>query len=140
VGIRLAERTLQRVTRRIRQLTRRHGGQAIEQVIDRLNRFIPGWVNYFALADAQAHMRRLDEYLRRRLRQILWKQWKTSANRYRNLRSRGVSEFWAIRTGGTSKGCWCLSASPPLQQALNNAYWVQLGLKTFSQQYQLRHT
>ncbi len=138
--IRLAPRSLDRVMRRIRRLTRRQTGQAIEEVIDRLNRFIPGWVNYFALADAKGHLKRLDEHLRRRLRQILWKQWKTPANRCRNLRALGVSEFWAIRAGGTSKGCWRLSASPPLHRGLNNAFWEQLGLKTFSQHYQLRHT
>jgi RNA-directed DNA polymerase len=140
VRIRLAERSIRRATRRIRQLTRRHVGQAIEQVIECLNRYIAGWVNYFALADARSHMQRFDEYLRRRLRQVLWKQWKTPANRCRNLRALGVSDFWAIRAGGTSKGCWRLSASPPLHRALNNAYWEQLGLKGFQQQYQLRHT
>ena len=85
-------------------------------------------------------MQRLDEHLRRRLRQVVWKQWKTTANRYRNLRARGVPEFWAIRTAGTSKGCWQLSASPPLNQALDLAFWEQLGLKSFFQHYQLRHT
>jgi RNA-directed DNA polymerase len=140
VRIRLAERSLDRVTRTIRRLTRRHVGQAIEDTIERLNRYIAGWVNYFALADAKVHMLRSDEHLRRRLRQVLWKQWKTPANRYRNLRALGVSEFWAIRAGGTSKGCWRLSASSPLQQAMNNAYWEQLGLEGFLYHYLLRHT
>jgi hypothetical protein len=88
----------------------------------------------------KSHMARLDEHLRRRLRQGVWKQWKTSANRYRNLRALGVSDFWATRTAGTSKGCWRLSASPPLQQALNLAFWEQLGLKSFLHHYRLRHT
>jgi hypothetical protein len=112
----------------------------MEQIRDQLNPVIIGWTNHFALADAKGHMRRLDEHLRRRLRQVVWKQWKTPANRYRNLRALGVSEFWAIRAGGTSKGCWRLSASPPLHRALDNAFWEQLGLKGFLQQYQLRHT
>ncbi len=138
--IRLARRSINRVKRTVRRLTRRHVGRAIEDVIEQLNRYIGGWVNYFALADARIHMERFDKRLRRRLRQILWKQWKTPANRYRNLRALGVSEFWAIRTGGTSKGCWRLSASPPLQRAMDNAYWEQLGLKGFLHHYQLRHT
>lgn len=121
-------------------MTRRSQGRSIEEVRDKLNPYIRGWVNYFALADAKVHMQRLDEWVRRRLRQVLWKQWKTPANRYRNLRARGVSEYWAKRTGGTSKGCWRLSASPPLHQALNNAYWRELGLESFLQRYQLRHT
>ena len=121
-------------------MTRRSQGRSIEEVRDELNPYIRGWVNYFALADARAHMQRLDEWVRRRLRQVLWKQWKTPANRYRNLRTRGVSEYWAKRTGGTSKGCWRLSASPPLHQALGNAYWRELGLESFLHRYQLRHT
>jgi RNA-directed DNA polymerase len=136
----LAQRSIDRITRKIRQMTRRHAGQSIEQVRDALNPVIVGWTNHFALADARKHMQRLDEYLRRRLRQVMWKQWKTPKNRCRNLRSQGVSEYWAIRAGGTSKGCWRLSASPPLHRALNNAFWEQLGLKSFLQQYQLRHT
>ena len=138
--IRIARQSLERVEHTLRGMTRRSQGRSLEDIRDRLNPFINGWVNYFALAEAKTHMQRLDEWLRRRLRQIVWKQWKTPANRYRNLRALGVSEFWAIRAGGTSKGVWRLSASPPLQQALSNAYWQAFGLKSFLQQYQLRHT
>ena len=140
MGIRIAKERLNRAKRKLRRMTRRSQGRSIEEVRDELNPYIRGWVNYFALADAKAHMQRLDEWVRRRLRQVLWKQWKTPANRYRNLRARGVSEYWAKRTGGTSKGCWRLSASPPLHQALNRAYWQELGLESFLQRYQLRHT
>ncbi len=140
VGIRIAKERLGRAKRKLRRMTRRSQGRSIEEVRDELNPYIRGWVNYFALADAKAHMQRLDEWMRRRLRQVLWKQWKTPANRHRNLRARGVPEYWAIRTAGTSKGCWRLSASPPLHKALNNAYWRKLGLESFLQRYQLRHT
>ena len=140
MGIRLAQRSIKRLTRKIRHLTRRNSGRSMEVILDHLNPVIVGWTNYFALADAKEHMRRFDEHLRRRLRQIMWKQWKTPANRHRNLRALGVSEFWAIRAGGTSKGYWRLSASPPLHKALNKTFWMQLGLKSFLQQYQLRHT
>jgi hypothetical protein len=124
------------VKRKLRQMTRRNSGQAVEVVIERLNRYILGWVGYFRIADAKDHLRQLDEHLRRRLRQLIWKQWKTPANRYRNLRALGVAEFWAIRAGGTSKGHWRLSASPPLQKALNNAYWEGRGLVGFFNRYQ----
>ena len=121
-------------------MTGRNRGRSIEAVRDELNPFIRGWVNYYALADAKAHMQRLDEWTRRRLRQVVWKQWKTPANRYRNLRVRGVSEYWAIRAGGTSKASWRLSASPPLHQALNTIFWRELGFENFLQRYNLRHT
>ena len=90
VGIRIAKERLGRAKRKLRRMTRRSQGRSIEEVRDELNPYVRGWVNYFALADAKAHMQRLDEWVRRRLRQVLWKQWKTPGNRYRNLRARGV--------------------------------------------------
>ena len=122
---------------KVRRLTRRNSGQAVEVIIDQLNRYIAGWVAYFRIADAKGYLQRLDAHLRRRLRQLVWKQWKTPANRYRNLRARGVTEFWAKRTGGTSKGYWRLSASPPLHKALDNAFWDDSGLVGFFKRYQL---
>jgi RNA-directed DNA polymerase len=55
VGLRLARRSLDRVKRRVREITRRSNGQAIEVVVDRLNRYITGWVGYFRIADAHTH-------------------------------------------------------------------------------------
>ncbi len=70
MGIRLAQRSIDRITHKIRRLTRRNLGRSLEQIRDRLNPVIIGWTNYFALADAKGHIQRLDEHLRRRLRQI----------------------------------------------------------------------
>ena len=138
--IRIARKSLERVKHRIRQLTRRNQGRSWYEIKARLEAYIRGWVNYYALADAKRHMTRLDEWLRRRMRQLAWKQWKTPKKRRQNLRARGVSEYWAKRVGGSSLGPWRLSMSPPVQQALSNAYWKKVGLPSFKTQYQLRHT
>ena len=71
---------------------------------------------------------------------MTWKKWKTTKNRYKQLKNRGVREFWAIRAGGTSKGVWRISASPPLHKALNNDYLDKAGLVSFLKQYELRRT
>lgn len=97
-------------------------------------------MNYFALANIKRHMTGIDEWVRRRLRQICWKQWKTSKRRYEELCRLGIPAILARLTAGTSKGVWRLSASPPLQRALSNAYWHERGLKSFLQQYLLRQT
>jgi hypothetical protein len=86
-------------------MTRRSQGRSWYEIKARLEAYIRGWVNYYALADAKGHMTRLDEWLRRRMRQLAWKQWKTPKNRRQNLRSRGVSEYWAKRVGGSSRDC-----------------------------------
>jgi len=114
--IRIAPKSLKRVERRIRQITRRNSGRSLEMIRDELNPYITGWVNYYALADGRGHMVRLDKWLRRRMRQICWKQWKTPQNRRENLLKLGVPEEWAKMNAGTSLGDWCLSKSPWLHQ------------------------
>jgi hypothetical protein len=126
--------------RKVKGLTRRSRGKGWAEVRESLRRAVVGWVNYYALADAKTHMEQLDEWLRRRMRQMAWKEWKTPKNRHRQLKARGVTEYWAIRAGGTSKGIWRLSKSPPLHKALSNDYWRQVGLVSFTQQYELRQT
>jgi len=121
-------------------MTRRNSGEALEATRDRVNAYMVGWVNYYALADMQSHLKRLDKWLRRRFRQMSWKQWKTPRRRYQKLREQGVPHHWAKLNAGTSLGVWRLAKSPWLHRALNNAYWITFGLKSFLQQYQLRHT
>ena len=62
--------------RQVRRITRRNQGRSIEEVRDELNPFIRGWVNYFALANAKMHMQALDEWMRRRLRQVVMPEWR----------------------------------------------------------------
>ena len=126
--------------RKVKQLTRRNQGRSWVEIRDRLRRFVVGWVNYYALANAKSILRKLDQWVRRRMRQLAWKQWKTSRNRYNNLKTRGVSHFWAKRVSGSSLGTWRISKSAPLHHALSNAYWHTVGLVSFLKQYNLRHT
>jgi RNA-directed DNA polymerase len=138
--IRIAPKSLRRAKGRIRQITRRNSGRSLEMTRDKLSAYSVGWVNYYALADGRSHMVHLDKWLRRRMRQLRWKQWKTPKNRYANLRILGVPEHWAKLNAGTSLGEWRLSKSPWLHRALSNAYWQDFGLKSFLQHYNLRHT
>lgn len=126
--------------RKVRDLTRRNQGNAWEEIRDRLRRAITGWVNYYALADARSHMMQLDEWLRRRLRQLAWKAWKKPKARQQRLKALGVSEYWAVRAGGSSLGPWRMSKSPPVHKALSNTYWHKVGLVSFREQYDLRRT
>ena len=95
-----------------------------------------GWMAYFWLADAERTFRSLDGWLRRRLRQVRWKEWKTTAAKRHNLRIRGISESNARKWGGSSKGYWRVAGSKVLQVSLPNSYWNRLGLKSLSQTWQ----
>ena len=92
VRIRVAPKAIKRLKDQLRILTGRSWGVSMEYRIGRLNRFITGWMAYFRLADAERVFRSLDGWLRRRLRQVRWKEWKSTAAKRHNLRIRGISE------------------------------------------------
>jgi RNA-directed DNA polymerase len=133
---RVAARSLERLKNKLRVLTRRTTGEPLSSLIERVNRLVQGWMSYYRLADTPSVFQELDEWLRHRLRQLLWKRWKRPKTRYRELVARGVPAISAREASGSGKGPWRLSASPPVHQALNNAYWRTQGLMSFSDRYQ----
>jgi group II intron reverse transcriptase/maturase len=133
VRIRADPKAVKRLKDRLRFLTRRNWSVPMAFRIDRINQFTTGWMAYFRLADTGNLVRDTDKWLRRRLRQIRWKEWKTTAARRHNLRIRGISELNVRKWAGSSKGYWRVAGSQILSVALPNTYWDNLGLKTLSQ-------
>lgn len=135
VGIRLAPGSVVRLKERIRELTSRRWSVAVEYRIGRVNRFVTGWMGYFRLADAKRLFSDLDEWLRRRLRQIRWKEWKRPATRRAMLRKLGIPPRKAWEWSCSSKGYWRIADSWILAKSLPNAYWDDLGLRSLSGVY-----
>lgn len=135
VTIRIDPKARVRAKDRLRELTSRSWGVSMERRIREINRFTVGWTAYFALADHPRPLRDLDEWLRRRLRQIRWKEWKRYQTRRRNLRALGIPDERAREWAGSQKGYWRIAGSAPLQRALPNAYWTNLGLRTLTDNY-----
>ena len=139
VGIRVHEKALQKLKERLKELTRRNQGRRLSDVLEEVNRVLLGWMNYYALADMQRHVETLSGWLRRRIRMYIWKQWKRVRTRYRNLQSRGIAKEQAWQWANTRKGYWRIAKSPILSSALPDKYLESLGLKNFSQRYQVLH-
>jgi len=136
VRVTVAPKALKRAHERIRQLTTRNWSVSMERRIKDLNRFTVGWTAYFSFADTFLPFDGLDKWLRRRLRQVRWKEWKRAPTRYRNLRALGISGRDARSWAASQKGYWRVAGSWPLQRALPNAYWHKtLGLKGFLDPY-----
>jgi len=131
VAIRIDTKALRRLRWRIRCLTARNWGVSMQHRIAALNTFISGWCAYFALADTPSVFAELDEWLRRRLRQVRWKEWKRPRGRRRALSALGIPMHQAIPWACTRKGSWRLAGSAPLQRAMPNAYWQDQGLNGF---------
>jgi RNA-directed DNA polymerase len=135
VKVRVDPDARRRAKERLRKLTARSWGVSMERRIRELNRYTVGWTAYFAYADTPRPFADLDEWLRRRLRQVRWKEWKRYHARRRNLRALGIPERAAREWAGSRKGYWRIAGSAVLNRALPNAYWADLGLKGFSDPY-----
>jgi hypothetical protein len=92
-------------------LTSRSNGWGNERRKELLKQFITGWVNYFKLADMQMLLKKLDEWLRRRIRMVIWKQWKRVKTKMKNLISLGVDKSKAYEWANTRKGYWRIAGS-----------------------------
>lgn len=126
--IRIHSKSIKRFKQRVRELTGRSCGLSIGQVIARLNQFTKGWWNYFRHADVAAGFRSINYWVRRRLRAIIWEQWKNPRTRVKELKKRGVYHLHALLTGCSRKGAWRMSKVKWVVIAMPNAYFDQLGL------------
>ena len=125
---RIAPQAIARFKAKVRELTRRTGGQSLAQIVKKLSSYLIGWRGYFGFCQTPSVLRTLDEWIRRRLRAIAWKQWKRGRTRFAELRRRGVGRDLAAKTAGSPHGPWRLANSPALSIALPNHFLSSSGL------------
>ncbi len=123
----VADEALHRYKQRIRRITRRLTGRSIAGIAAELRLYMPGWKEYFRLAQTPGVWRGLDEWLRHRLRAIHLKQWRTRATAYRALRLLGASEAVA-RQVATQVRRWWRNSALHLNRLLPIAYFDALGV------------
>jgi RNA-directed DNA polymerase len=133
--IRIAPKSLKRVKNKIRSMTKATDPFPMEQMIEDLNRYLMGWVGYYALMETPSILETLDQWIRRRLRLVQWTRWKKVRTRYHVLRALGLKEKDVHRLANTRKGAWRASKTPQLNKALGNAHWQSLGLRSLLQRY-----
>jgi RNA-directed DNA polymerase len=125
---RIAPKAIARFKERIREQTRRTRGIGLPQMVTQIATYRRGWLGYFDDCQTPSVLQTLESWLRRRLRSVVWKQWKRGRTRFRELRKRGISTDLAAKTAGSSHGPWRLANSPALNIASPNAYFAELGL------------
>src|ERR1700690_1306227 len=125
---RIASKAVDRFKERIRELTGRNRGVSIERMAEDLSRYLRGWIGYFGKCETPSVLAGLEQWLRRRLRSAIWKQWKRGPARFAELRRRSVNADLAAQTAGSNHGPWRLADSPALSIALPNAYFDSLGI------------
>jgi RNA-directed DNA polymerase len=125
---RIAAKALLRFKQKVRELTSRTRGISIEQMTRQLASYLRGWKSYFGFCQTPSVFRELDKWIRRRLRSVVWKQWKRGRVRFPRLCARGVSKTLAAQTAGSALGPWRLADSPALHYALPISYFDSLGV------------
>jgi RNA-directed DNA polymerase len=111
---RIATKALMRFKQKVRELTGRTRGISIEQMTKELTSYLRGWKGYFGFCETPSVLERLDQWIRHRLRSIIWKQWKRGRLRFARLCARGVSKNLAAQTAGSDHGPWRLAHSPAM--------------------------
>jgi group II intron reverse transcriptase/maturase len=130
---RVHPKSVNKMKARIRELTRRSNGWGNDYRAMKLTQFIRGWVNYFSLADMKTLLMEMDEWLRRKIRAIFWKQWKRIKTRYSMIRKYGIPEWKVHELANCRKGIW--RAALMLNSVLTNKEIASLGFMSMTDYY-----
>ena len=122
---RVHPKAVRKMKERIREITQKNKGWSNDYRRQKLAEYVRGWVNYYKLADMKGLMTETDEWLRRRIRAIYWKQWKRVKTRYRNLRALKLEEWQVHQIANSRKGYW--RTAQMLSVALTNKTIAKLG-------------
>jgi RNA-directed DNA polymerase len=113
---------------KVRDLMRTGRGRSLTHTIEDLNPLLRGWINYFRLTETKGALEDLDGWMRRRLRCLLWRQWKRRATRARKLRALGLNAERARRSASNGQGPWWNARASHMNQALPAKSFTAKGL------------
>lgn len=126
--LRIAPSSLQRLEGKIREVLKGARGRSLSHTVSELNPILRGWAAYFKLTETKRALEEIDGWLRRKLRCILWRQWKRPYTRGKNLMKAGLTEERAFRSAFNQRGPWWNSGASHMNQAFRKAYFDRLGL------------
>ena len=131
--MRVHPKSIAKMKAKLKELTSRSNGWGNEYRALKLKQFIRGWVNYFALADMKQLLRSTDEWLRRKIRAVYWKQWKKIKTRYRMIKKFGLPEWKVHELANCRKGIW--RSAIALNSVLTNKVIASLGYMSMADYY-----
>jgi len=135
IRYRIHPKSIAKMRDKVRELTSRSNGWGNAKRKERLSRFIKGWINYFKLADMKSLMTKIDAWYRRRLRMVIWKQWKRIRTRLHNLIKLGIDKWKAWEFANTRKSYWRSAGSPILSRSVTNDRLAKAGYVFFLDYY-----
>jgi RNA-directed DNA polymerase len=134
--LRVAPESVKRLRDKVRELARQGRGRSLGWTVERLEPIIRGWVAYFQLAEVKAVFEELDQWLRRRLRCILWRQWKRPRTRAMKLMKLGLERQRAFASAYNGHGPWWNAGASHMNRAVPTRYLKRCGLLSFLEEHQ----
>lgn len=136
VYIRAHPQSLRKAKKRLKELTKRSQGRNVRRLMEDVKVYIRGWLNHFYVAEIKRILQSWSEWLRRRFRMYIWKQWKRPRTKVQNLRKLGIPEDQAYQWGNTRLGYWRIAGSPILSRSITNEKLARAGYYDFPAQYE----
>lgn len=126
--------------KKLKFITKRNRGRSIEVLFKEIRQLMNGWINYYGISEMKKFIMEINGWLKRRIRQYIWKQWKKPKTRRENLIQLGINKQKAYEWSNTRKGYWKISKSHILHRSLTDKELISRGYKDISIQYQLVHS
>lgn len=126
--LKVAPESIRRLKAKVRTILREGRGCSLSKVIEDLNQRLRGWIGYFRLAEVKGIFEELDGWLRRKLRCLMWRQWKRPFTRAKNLMKRGLEKLRAWKSATNGRGAWWNAGASHLNEALPKSYFDRCGL------------
>ena len=133
--LKVGGKALERLKSKVREIGRKGRGRNLKRVIEEITPILRGWSNYFKLSEVRKPFDELDGWIRRKLRCILWRQWKRSFTRATKLMQRGLSEERAWKSAQNGRGPWWNSGASHMNEAFDKSYFTKLGLLSLLRQF-----
>jgi len=126
--LKVAESSIVRLKAKVRVIFNEGRGRSLRQVIKELNALLRGWMQYFRLAEVKGIYEELDGWIRRKLRCLIWLQWKRPKTRTKELIKRGLEKLRAWKSASNGRGSWWNAGASHMNEALPKSYFDRLGL------------
>ena len=126
--LKIADSSLKRLKDRVREIVVGNASRNFGKTIEALNPVLRGWVSYFRLTEVKGVLQELDGWIRRKLRCLLWRQWKRPATRNKRLQERGLGETRAWKSASNGRGPWWNAGASHMNAAYPKRFFDELGL------------
>jgi len=128
VRLKIADSSLQRLKDRVRELVVGNASRNLAVTIEALNPVLRGWASYFRLTEVNGVLEELDGWIRRKLRCLLWRQWKRPATRNKRLQARGLDKTRAWKSASNGRGPWWNAGASHMNAAYPKSFFDASGL------------